>query len=66
MRKLLRNVDTWAGLAAITWAVLALMVLPDLAKLVSYEVAFGFGVLALGRALAHARRKALPPANDNG
>lgn len=51
------NVDTWAGVAAIGWALLALLVVSDLNQLVDFKMAFGFGVLALGRALKSSQKK---------
>lgn len=52
----IRDVDLWAGVVAVTWAVLALEPAADLAQLaralqvvVSPPAAAGFGLLALGR-----------------
>jgi hypothetical protein len=55
--RVLGDIDVLAGFGALTWAILAHTVLPTLAGLISAEAALAFGLVALGRAYAHHRRK---------
>lgn len=65
MKKLLLNVDTWAGVVSVAWAVLALLSVDKLNELVSYQAAFAFGIVALGRAIkAESAKKAVSEAGE--
>ena len=60
MEALSKHVDALAGLAALTWALLVLLVpaAAAMGALVSYEAAGAFALLAFGRWYAGVRRVA--------
>lgn len=54
--KRLIDIDLFAGLGALAWAVTALFV-PQLNELVDYRAAGAFGLTALGRFVARVRKQ---------